>query len=73
MAQKRRAPRPKTESKIEASRRKDAELIKGESMRIRVSTADKSVLEQAAARLAQSVSAFVLAAAMEKARRDLGT
>jgi uncharacterized protein (DUF1778 family) len=44
---------------------------KEESMRIRVATADKEILEKAATRLGLGVSAFVLSAAMERARVTL--
>jgi uncharacterized protein (DUF1778 family) len=45
---------------------------KEESMRIRVSSEDKEILERAAGRLGLGVSAFVLSSAMEKARSTLG-
>jgi hypothetical protein len=67
---KKRAPKPKTESKTEPDRRK--EVRKEESMRIRVSKPDKDVLERAAARVGLGVSAFVLSAALERARAALG-
>jgi uncharacterized protein (DUF1778 family) len=63
MVPKKRVP------KSVAPRRKD--VRKEESMRIRVSKADKEVLERAAARVGLGVSAFVLSAALEKARSAL--
>ena len=51
--------------------RKDAALVKDESMRIRVSASDKKVLEEAATRVGLGVSAFVLSAALERARASL--
>jgi uncharacterized protein (DUF1778 family) len=65
MVQKR--AKPKTKPKHRKEVRKD------ESMRIRVSMSDKGVLEEAAARVGLGVSAFVLSAALEKARGALGT
>ena len=67
MVQKKRATKPKTDP----PHRK--EVRKEESMRIRVSRPDKEVLEAAAARVGLGVSAFVLSAALEKARTALGT
>ena len=59
------------ERQVRPLRRKD--VHKEESMRIRVSKSDKEVLELAAARVGLGVSAFVLSAALEKARSALGT
>jgi len=56
-------------AKPEPKRRKT--VRKSESMRIRVSSSDKDVLEQASRRLGLGVSAFVLSAALEKARTTL--
>jgi uncharacterized protein (DUF1778 family) len=60
---------PKTVSKP----RKDTALVKSAYVRIRVSKADKDLLEQAATRVGLGVSAFMLSASMEKARTALGT
>ncbi len=73
MGLKKRASKPKAESTSASPRRKDAELRKDESMRIRISQNDKGILEKAAARVGQSVSAYVIYAALEKARNDLGS
>ncbi len=73
MAKNKGASSPDTKPKPDLPRKKDENLVKGESMRIRVSKADKDVLEQAATRVGLGVSAFVLSAAMEKARTALGS
>ena len=65
MLPKRRAPKSQTK------RRK--EVRKEESMRIRISQPDKELLERAAARVGLGVSAYVLSAALEKARGALET
>ena len=54
----------------EPKRRK--EILKEESMRIRISKPDKELLEAAAQRLGVGISAYVLAAALGKARSELG-
>lgn len=55
----------------EPVRRKPKMLRKAESMRIRISTADKELLDRAAARVGLGLSGFVLSAALEKARAAL--
>jgi uncharacterized protein (DUF1778 family) len=65
MATKKSPAKPKPEPK----RRKT--VRKNESLRIRVSSSDKDVLEQASRRLGLGVSAYVLSAALEKARMTL--
>ena len=49
------------------------QVRKEDWVRIRVSLADKGLLQQAASRVGLGVSAFMLSAALEKARASLGT
>ena len=65
MGSKKRAP------KADPPRRKD--VRKEESLRVRIAKPDKELLERAAARVGLGVSAFVLSAALEKARNALGS
>jgi uncharacterized protein (DUF1778 family) len=69
-AKKAKRARKTATAKAEPIRRKV--VRKTESMRIRISRADKALLERAAAHFALGLSGFILSAAVEKARVALG-
>jgi hypothetical protein len=69
VATKRQAPGRKQDGERKKKKRRKLDAVrKDESMRIRVSMAEKELLERAAAVLGLGVSAFVLSSAMERAR-----